>query len=643
MYKQFREFMRRVPRLWMWTGSMVMALSLGMIGMMQGIKLLDLPGCMALYLSSGSDSVELDLSTGRYIHNGPLRTGQLSHDGTHFIFTEPEAKDSLRIIVTNEGGEMVTLQEGVANIPNWQWETYIRWSHDGQQVAYIWAAQDRNIYLSIANADGSAKRTTPIPISEDSTTRSGIPSLVGWSSDDAYLAVATDLYGRTRSTKFTFWSVQDLQPLSGEVEYAVIRSTAAWSPVGHQFAVMALENDQAPTLFVMTPEGEPHAIPLSDPEITYFNWSPDGRYLLFAGLKLFQPSPRESARKWVYHLYSRAGELLYPSIIGKRIRSNETYSLPVFLNGLWSSDGDEWWFLQERVQGGARKIDLVALNLATGLNRLMALDIPPEFAETIFFTSTSQLFTVTTNSPENLRVSNSPHVLVPSRRGGKLVVDLLETATHRRTTLVEGAERLIDTRTSADYDVLFRSWNGVAIVIPWSAGEQAYLTLTDPDGSSIYTFDGGLQDIAQLRWGDGEWIGYLGRRGDTWSVELINRRTYQHRRLIDGLDQVGPWELLVQPDFAQAAVMLRENAGSEINELYLSPMDAQQVQQISPKIRNFPQWSPDGMRLAYLTTSENTIDIVSNEGEFLRQVAIPRPLRYPSWLGGWTGCEMRSP
>jgi hypothetical protein len=174
----------RVPRLWKYTAGLVFGLSLLVIGAIQGVKLLDLPGCIVFTDDVDGSSGEYDLATERYLplHLKPNfkpnygSAGWIAPDGSSYIYMQRENSNlerytfylqRLRDNFTEPSLPSLALSEGVFNAG--YGASVILFSNDrnawsDDRFAFMWKSLlDQQFYLTVVNSDGSNQRTIMFP------------------------------------------------------------------------------------------------------------------------------------------------------------------------------------------------------------------------------------------------------------------------------------------------------------------------------------------------------------------------------------------------------------------------------------------------------------------------------------------------
>jgi Tol biopolymer transport system component len=455
-----------------------------------------------------------------------------------------------------------------------------------------------------------------------------------WSGDGHYLSIDEGRPPRFNGyRRYTVWSVDELKHIPTILDERPLVG-GAWSPQGHTFAAVIESQDGTLELVILSPgdEAEPIVVPTGQRSSVFdFSWSPDGRYFV---LRLID----DIGAPLLYDLYSRDGQLIYGGLVG-------TAYFPAANRQVgfdrWSPDSHLWVYLKERQP---RSIDLVGLDVTTGLHKVIASNLASDFASDVFFTTNRYFLdgidANTVFPPESNRI------LLPKQREEGLILEVADLDGSNSTILVEDAKDIYYLPTAHMYGN-FWSQDGDEVKVLWSAGSDTRLTVAKTDGSDVYTLADDIdaiwfpQDIYTPT--GKQWYGFITKRGESFGVEVYEPKTHIHRRLVSGLKAASDlWTITVSPDEIYAAVTVGTFSHQQGNPLLLVPLDGQPARVLHPNIEGEPLWSKNEEYLAYFYQPKPytfAVEWTTLEGTDLGGTLEQTRLTRVSHLWAWNGCE----
>ncbi len=582
--------------------------------------------------------------------------GLSSPDGKSVAMLQPSKPGSTEtdLVITHKADptdqpETVVVQKGIAEA-NSVFNRFrnMRWSADSARLAYLWAGQDRQMYLSVVGADGSDKQTALFPELDRASRNANEPQItINWSADHTYLNT-TESSGGT-GTSYRLWSAADLQAV--DLGEPVVLRTGVWSPQAHQFAGIGEADDGSQQLVIWSPEGE-ITVPItasSDKSVDQVIWSPTGQYV---ALQSHQPCEawEQCSSRWSFDIFSSDGKPVALNIDGASWDSGSTQSS----NGAasvaaWSPDGSAWVFVQEH--GAQPTKDVVALHVADNRYETIASNVVSDLADDMLYAPSPYR----RNGPFRPASEVSQRIVLPTWQDGKIHVELSDVDGKNRTTLVQGADDILDPQFvfpgSSNH---FWSFNGELVVVLWASGatdspqREAHLTWSRPDGSDKHDIADGLESVDYLQVfqnNNESWLGYVARRGGDLSIEVAEVGTGKHYRLLDGLQNVEQWMIAPSPEGSVAALQVGASSSRFYGDssLYMVALDGSSAHEISKEAVGRAAWSPDGSKLAFIhrASSNSTpyAQIVTTSGDVVQDVAIRQASTGQPRLYQWSQCS----
>jgi Tol biopolymer transport system component len=318
-----------------------------------------------------------------------------------------------------------------------------------------------------------------------------------------------------------------------------------------------------------------------------------------------------------YDIFSGDGQPVISDIPGESSGSggqnqnqNQYRSGPIYTTtapvAAWSANGSTLTFLQ--TNPADNRDNLIALNLPTKHYETIARDVVGDLAKEMLnnaFPFRRQPFFRATGTTAGSRL------VLPTWHNGKIDIELADLDGSNRTTLVQGADEVLDPRpTLTGYASRFWLSNGRMVAILWTAlgadgTRHVHLTWADSDGSNKHDIDDGWESINQLQFAQGKdqrWLGYIAQRDGQFSIELMDIESGASHRLLGGLTNAEQWALALAPVGDRAAVQLGASASRFFGEstLTLVSLDGTWARQVSAQANGPASWSPDGSKLAFL-------------------------------------------
>lgn len=266
------------------------------------------------------------------------------------------------------------LPPGVAHIPGIFVDVGPRWSHDGQQIAFLRYTADRRTQLCLASGDLTHVEPLLEPelVSPDRVYRTGragycAPQGLTWSPRDRVIVLSrvewftfedgerlagTSLWAYDVKTRQTYPLA--VHPEDYESAFFFYRSPR-WSPDGKRLAFIGEGLEGETALFVHTLEGSPPEIERGRydryTDVDWPAWSPDGKQLAFRQgilraltadsvetVRVIEPGGMRAERVLTL-TPGRARSLLAPMASGERNGFDRNRFSPRVASLAWSPDG----------------------------------------------------------------------------------------------------------------------------------------------------------------------------------------------------------------------------------------------------------------------------------------------------------------
>jgi Tol biopolymer transport system component len=592
----------------------------------------------------------LDLNSGRIATDPRIGSNQFwgsaSPDGQSIAYVTLVRGGTLNLYVRPaNGGDSLLLRSGIAlagNTPDVQ--SLLRWSPNSQRLAYIWNDSGFTPWLTVVNRDGTDEQTVAFRRMSGRTVTTPQNTLIqGWSADGGYLAVSEGFLGG-----YSIWTTDPPQQV--EVGTPTNRLVyGAWSPVGHRFAALTMNNPQR--LLIAVPGEAPVLVAL--PEVVILAkliWAPDGRYLTIAG----QPSTCDGGincqQEWHFMVVNQEGQLVNGVPASRRIlTSGSDANSPVGrgISGLWHAG--RWLYL--KLGDDDSLLDLTALNPDTGQEETVVGGIVAGLADEVFYYSLSGGSFNQTFDP-TFKMPSGDKLLLPTWHGNQVRIELANLDGSGRIPVVDGADEIVDPRSAGNFtNSQFWSWDGGQVIVAWATGKgdarRLHLTIASTDGTLRFQ-DDDLLDVSypQLynRDKDGTpWYSYLGARADGVSLDIADLRQNRRYTLVNGLKLTDQWSIAMNPDFQRAAVVVRPVLATGFpGALYLAALNQPATAPVRQGVTAPPAWSPDGSTLAALVSQSGnySVQLMTADGtQTARWPLPPGQARPDSWIYNWTKCD----
>src|SRR5258707_5536700 len=525
----------------------------------------------------------------------------------------------------------------------------VTWSPDSKRLAYLWTDRDRNLNLSVVNADGNNKQTVSLGRSDTGQSGNQRNLLVdGWSADSQFLSINEQT--QTADTD-TVWATANLN------ESRAVFKAGAWSPQGSFYSGVRTNSNGNDEIVLWSPEKDlPTGYVLAPKQVVeLINWSPDGRYFAVQS-HVDCVALVYCVQRWSYDIFSSSGKLVASDIYGKEWSGAS--SVPT---AVWSTDGEKWVFLQQSQQNGSQ-IDLVAWRAADNRTETIAANLDSSLTPDMFYTAASRRFN---GGPFLSTVLNQPtgnRLIIRTQHDGKIKIEVADLDGSNRTTLVDNADQILFPQQSTFASQQFWSIDGGLITIVWTTGtdssRQVHLTWARADGSSHFEISDGIQSIDSLQImrpgspGNQKRISYMAMRGGVEGIEMAELATGKHYRLITGTKSNDSWSISPSANGQTVALVLQNYYTSSFqNELYLVSFDGEPPRKISQDMLGLPSWSPDGLTVAFLeqdtTRSNYYINLTGIDGTPIKtlpvapseQQVLSRFNRNQTAVYNWTTCS----
>jgi Tol biopolymer transport system component len=592
----------------------------------------------------------LDLNSGRIATDPRIGSnhfwGSASPDGQSIAYVTQARGRTLNLYVRPaSGGDSLLLRSDIAlagNTPDVQ--SLLRWSPDSRRLAYIWNDAQFTAWLTVVNRDGAGEQT--VAFSRMSGSRVTTPQntlIQGWSADGAYLAVSQGFL-----SGYSFWSTDPPQPI--EVGAKTDRLVyGAWSPAGHRFAALTINNPQR--LMLIAPGAAP--IMVSLPEVVILAkliWSPDGRYLTIAGQPAKCDGGIHCQQEWHFMVVNQEGHLINGIPAGHRIlTSGNEVGSPVGrgIGGLWNAG--RWLYL--KLGNDENLLDLTALNPDSGEEETLVAGIVAGLADEVFYHSLSETYSSQTFDPTFLMPSGD-RLLLPTWHNNKIRIELANLDGSGRIPVVDGADEIVDPRGVNSFtNSQFWSGDGQQVIIAWTTGKgdarRLHLTIVSTDGKLRFQdddlIDVSYPQVAYLGKNNLPWYGYLAARADGVSLNIADMQHNQRYTLVNGLKLTDQWSIAMNPDNQRAAVVVRPVLATSFpGALYLASLNQPASTPVRQDVTAPPAWSPDGSQLAALVSKSGkySVQLMTAEGTPTTRWALPPgQARADSWIYNWTTCD----
>jgi hypothetical protein len=607
----------------------------------------------------------MDTTTGRYQLDRratDLEWNTTSPDGRYRVYLRQQGKEpylfSLYAEPTDRHTPPALLRRGLVLTRGFQMDGLLSWSPDSQRVAYLWSTLDSS-WLTLVKPDGSGEQTVAYNRAHGGAVRPENTFLSGWSADGQYLAV-NENYGIGQG--YSFWFTDHLRPApfnAGGLQ--TIRGV--WSPIGHDFAALLMHGIDLTSILILSPGKVPAVSPLPNrTPISSLIWSPDARYITLASLIPTCPDYSVCASTWRFILYNRLGARLVGPLNSVTLHSPDTQGMYYVINGsrtngltvpgIWY--GGRWIFLHDlRTQ-----INLSAYDPGTNRLDIITPDILPEFAGEVFYASPLQLYRRSNFDIQPLAATNR-RILIPTRQGGKIRLDIADPDGESRLPLVEGADTILDTGDATFQVSSSRLWSldGRSVVFAWSEEKSPRVTFVaaTADGQHIYRLDDYVsvvnvqpvlrQNMDGYHWTD-EWIGFVAGNRMSEDLLLMNLKDGRRYTLLQSVGAGTHWTITLNDHDEQVAIRSSPAlTGNNIpNNLYVGSLGGPPPTLVSRISQGYSFWSPDGKQLAFFDVQENeragpTLQITSLDGQPLHQWTFGQSRYITPWLNGWTKCD----
>ena len=226
-----------------------------------------------------------------------------SPDGRRIAFhssrDDPDPNDDEDVwgiyVMNADGSDQTRLTDNAA------WDSYPRWSPDGQRVAFQ-SYGDGNWEIYVMNANGSGRtRLTDNPASDDGPSWSPTGrSIVFYSDRDGNREIYVMNADGSSQTRLTDNPAPDLFP--------------SWSPDGRSIAFVSDRDDPDPNdddriwnIYVMNVDGTGHTrLTANSASDSAPSWSPDGRSMVFVSDR-DDPDPNDDDRIWSIYVMNADG------------------------------------------------------------------------------------------------------------------------------------------------------------------------------------------------------------------------------------------------------------------------------------------------------------------------------------------------
>jgi hypothetical protein len=304
-----------------------------------------------------------------------------------------------------------------------------------------------------------------------------------------------------------------------------------------------------------------------------------------------------------------------------------------------------------RDESGASAWDAVALRVADGRFETLAANVVTDLAADMLYGAQVRRAGPPLFNPARGNLARQ-RIVLPTWHGGRIGVELADLDGKHRTTLVEGADAILDAQFAGPGgSSRFWSSSGDLAVVVWATGttdqdRHVHLTWAQADGSGKHEIGGDMNDLSHLQVitsGNQKWLGYTAKRADSLSIELAEVATGQHYRLLDNVQDANQWLLTPAPDGSLAALQLGASTGRFYGEstLYLVALDGTAADEVSSAVTGPAQWSPDGSKLAFLRATSGSsqslpyVEVITPDRSVQRSVPLyqagtnqPRILRW---------------
>jgi Tol biopolymer transport system component len=502
---------------------------------------------------------------------------------------------------------------------------------------------DRETYLTVVDKDGNNRRSAVFE-SFERETLVALTTIHGWSGDGEYLTMDEGVpSGYQDARRYTVWSTDELRWIPTILDERPVQF-GVWSPQGHTIAAVTGSRDEPKELVIFSPGDTPIIVPLPERPYVHIDWSPDSRYFALSSPLLMDMGGISD--QWQFDLYASTGELLHGGLVGTML--NNGTGLPS-LYAKWSPDSRLWVYLLDRRQN---QLDLVGLDVTTGLHKVIASNLASGLARDIFhmqWRNSNGVITVpaSTIDANTIFVPRGNRILISKWRDEKVTLEIADLDGSNAVTLVDGAEYIYYPQNSPVGGAGWSS-DGSEIKVLWSSGSDMRLTVAKTDGSDVYTLADDIDEIAYprdvlfTRFGP-RWFGFITRRDNGYGVEVYDRETHAHYRLLSGLTAASDsWSLSPNPDQTYVAITVGKVAARQTNRLFVAPLNGQPAREIHADVIGEPVWSADGQELIYAYQIQPriyTVERVSLDGTILGSMRVRARVGVSSRLSIWNECE----
>lgn len=560
----------------------------------------------------------------------------------HAALLPPQYQIGLGAMAANgsvDTRDIVPITAGIST----QWVTYVSspdiqplnplWSPDWTQVSLFWEDAIGNDTIRLINEDGSNPRTL-----HPNTMKGKLEQPLAWSADNRYLVTQTN----AGNTRYTIWDTQTLHeiklPISAPMEAAV------WSPVAPLLGLL-VKHDDAPSqvLLYAATDGAQHLVTLAaNMDAQTLVWSPTGAHLAVVGYRRTVAHSAAGLGPKMYQFVTAEGTLLPDAPTGMRgqwISENSGYTVRA---GLWSANGDRWYFLEDVPDSIPTEVRLRAYEAATGKMDSIATRIPLEWAPEVF-NEAMQIDDLrrrgtTPSTPAEQRPNARRDLILTTRQqDASLNVDILDTQTGQQTRLITGADALSQRGGFVPFRLRDSYTDEAWIVIDWLKGDVQHLAWLAANSDQPHDVTDVPTFLSMTR--NRNYLFYRRYEGDQlWSVMLLDLRTGQQRALLTNL----PPFATIQASVAQTG----DRVGIVVDsELYLAALDGSWSRYLGKSSQQMASWLPVAQnKLAYLKLDGTRLRLVVSDaaGNPIFEHGLPldantSPL--DTGLYGWARCS----
>ncbi len=605
--------------------------------------------------SSPDNQYLLDINTGISLQDtrhGSIYLGVVAPDGKHYVDLQ-SVKGGIGLdnlfVYSPDDDTRILIESGVfPDYSNSGLASYVRWSPDGNRIAYLWQGQDKQMKLSVVNADGSAKQTVDISPPEGSHVAS-ISSLLlnAWSADSTYLSVAV----RDVNNGFWLWATNPLQQLHFDFDNQQLER-GTWSAVGHTFAAVQLGDHSQ--LLLITPGASPEVVhadvtPTSYEQIT---WSPDNRDLALSGVARRCDDP-SCTLYWRYDIFSSEGTTLQSGIWGhpSSVAGNSSYYITgpggqIAMSGHtltanWLPQGHTWVYMQEQGTDDKPSLNWVGLDAETGKAHIIIRNVAEDYADSIAVNRTNQYLNAPSSFDTLPSIYRSSQILIPVWQDGKMNLVLSDLDGGNQKTIVAGADAFINP-SSYNAEFSFWLWDEFAVII-WATGSTAHhyhMTLLNTDQSQSYELPLDFQSVPELSWPTLNWISFTAQVDGLNNLYIASLRPGEWHELVH--DMGSSSESLASPNDQNGQVALvYTSPGAPVNTLYVMPIAGGPSQKIANDLSGFVSWSPDNSQIAFIqgkNSPASYFTVAKPDTSILMKTPLRKLWGSAPYIVDWTKC-----